>query len=131
MANWTQKQALELAYKIEEIAPECGAHVALTGGCLYKGGKRKDADFLFYRIRQVEAIDTAWLFQKLDEIGVYLTAGGDHGWCVKAGYMGKPVDLLFPERDGKVQGCHDPEISRAHRDERSEDFEVIEDDILA
>jgi hypothetical protein len=129
MTSWTQAEALELAKLVEAIAEHCGAHVALTGGCLYKDGKRKDCDLLFYRVRQVDRIDTEKLFKGLDKAGLYLVHSGDFGWCVKAGYRGKPIDLLFPERDGEIQGCQDPEISR--RLPPSADFEFLEDDILA
>src|ERR1035437_5571090 len=55
--QWTQTEAIELCVKVEAICPKYGCHVALTGGLLYKQGKRKDCDLLFYRIRQVEQID--------------------------------------------------------------------------
>src|SRR3546814_15766415 len=47
---WTLDDAVALCRKIEKIAPEYGAHVALTGGTLYKDGPRKDVDLLFYQI---------------------------------------------------------------------------------
>ena len=57
--------AVALCREIEKIAPNFGCHVALTGGCLYKDGARKDIDILFYRIRQVEKIDHEGLKQAL------------------------------------------------------------------
>lgn len=93
---WKQSQAIELASEIEKGAPQFGAHVALTGGCLYKRGKRKDADFLFYRIRQVEEIDEAGLLKWLADNG--LEIGERYGWVVKAKTStGMSVDLFFPE----------------------------------
>ncbi len=41
---WTQEEAIELCRIIEDICPQAGCHVALTGGCLYKDGERKDLD---------------------------------------------------------------------------------------
>jgi hypothetical protein len=55
-ARWTQADAIALCRKIEEHVPDAGMHVALTGGCLYKDGTRKDADILFYRIRQADEL---------------------------------------------------------------------------
>ena len=52
---WTQEEAIALCKKIESIVPLAGCHVALTGGCLYRDGHRKDLDILFYRIRQIDA----------------------------------------------------------------------------
>lgn len=44
----TLRDAVELAQKIEPKLAEIGCHVALTGGCLYRGGSDKDIDFLIY-----------------------------------------------------------------------------------
>ncbi len=82
--KWTQEQAIELCRKIEVLAPKYGCHVALTGGTLYHFGERKDADILFYRIRQVDEIDVDGLMGALGTIGVI--PGEDFGWCHKATY---------------------------------------------
>lgn len=95
---WTQDQAIALCRKIEDICPQYGCHVALTGGTLYRDGPRKDADILFYRIRQVPEIDVEGLLAALTQIGV--TPGPDHGWCHKATYEGRSIDFFFPERPG-------------------------------
>lgn len=44
--------AVELCRIVEAGAANYGCHIALTGGCLYKDGDRKDFDLMFYRIRQ-------------------------------------------------------------------------------
>lgn len=95
---WTLQEAVELCRKIESVCPPFGCHVALTGGTLYKDGARKDADILFYRIRQTPDIDTEGLFQALAAIGVEKVSG--FGWVHKATYDGKPIDCFFPEEDG-------------------------------
>lgn len=97
-AQWTQPQALDLCRRIEAVCPPFGCHVALTGGLLYKDGPRKDADILFYRIRQVEEIDMNGLFGALAAIGLERTRG--FGWCFKATYDGRAVDCFFPEEQG-------------------------------
>lgn len=104
---WTQAEAIALSRQIEMLCPDHGCHVALTGGTLYKLGPRKDADFLFYRIRQVPAIDVDGLFAALDQIGI--TKHDDFGWCVKACYAGKSIDCFFPERDGDEYPAADPD----------------------
>lgn len=101
---WMQSEAIELCRKIEQVCPEYGLHVALTGGTLYKDGKRKDCDILFYRIRQVELedIDTDALFAALEEkIGLKKVSG--YGWCHKAIYQGKNIDCFFPEETGNEE----------------------------
>jgi hypothetical protein len=98
-AVWTQDEAVALCVQIEAICPSFGCHVALTGGLLYKPGLRKDADILFYRIRQVDEIDVEGLLLALAGIGI--DNGDDYGWCVKATYRDKPIDFFFPEREGE------------------------------
>lgn len=104
--KWTQAQAIELCRKIEAFAPRYGCHVALTGGTLYHFGERKDADILFYRIRQVEEIDVDGLMAALTGIGV--TPGNDHGWCFKATYQSRAIDFFFPERPGSEYPGRNP-----------------------
>ena len=99
---WHLSDAVNLCKVLEEIAPEFGAHVALTGGTLYKEGLRKDCDVLFYRIRQVDSIDQEGLFKALSTVG--LTVIKDHGWCVKCRYQEKPVDVFFPESHSQGGG---------------------------
>jgi hypothetical protein len=94
---WIQAEAIELCRKIEAVCPRFGCHVALTGGLLYKEGQRKDCDILFYRIRQRETIDTDGLKVALESIGMADWDG--FGWCVKATYRGKTIDIFFPEED--------------------------------
>jgi len=97
---WTQQEAVELCRKVEMICPEFGCHVALTGGALYKDGRRKDVDIVFYRIRQQPKINIEGLRIALRRHG--LDVHTQHGWMWKASYAGsstaaKSVDVLFPE----------------------------------
>jgi hypothetical protein len=121
--SWTQKQAIEFAKILEGIAPEFGCHVALTGGCLYGDGERKDADFVFYRIRQEARIKIAGLFSKLAQMNV--TVLGDYGFVVKANWgpaPGKHIDFLFPEAD---RGGEDYAALAA-----AEEFTAVTEDVL-
>lgn len=94
---WTQAEAIGIARKVEEICPKHGYHVALTGGCLYKDGDRKDCDLLFYRIRQCQNPDHLTLFEDLEAAGILRMKSG-WGWCIKAETMeGKLIDCFFPE----------------------------------
>ncbi len=102
--QWTQLGALELCRKIEAICPDFGCHVALTGGLLYKDGPRKDADILFYRIREVDEINISGLMDALQSIGVIATS--DYGWCYKAVFTDEDdneydIDFFFPDREGE------------------------------
>lgn len=91
---WTQQEAIELCKKIEAECPRAGCHVALTGGCLYRDGDRKDLDLIFYRIRQT-TLDTPRLLNILVDLGFKWITGS--GWRYVGYYFGKKVDLLFPE----------------------------------
>ena len=96
-ALWTRDEAFAFCRLVEAIAPQFGGHVALTGGCLYKDGPRKDCDILVYRIRQVPQVDFAGLFAALRVIDV--EQGDDFGWCKKATWNGKSIDFFDPEDD--------------------------------
>lgn len=93
--NWTHERAVLVATRIEQIAPQCDCHVALTGGCLYKDGPRKDLDLLFYSIRQKPSVNKPKLLTKLKELGFKI--GKDTGFICKAELHGCPIDLFFPE----------------------------------
>lgn len=100
MKFWTQAEAIDLCRKVENICPNYGCHVALTGGCLYKDGPRKDADLLFYRIRENDEIDILGLVRALETIGIrrdYGRGSGDEDWVFKATWDGRALDLFFPE----------------------------------
>lgn len=98
MNTWTILEAIALCVEVEDVCEPHGCHVALTGGCLYRRGERKDLDLVFYRIRQCETIDMTGLWQSLEKIGVQKMTG--FGWCHKAKYKGKSIDCLFPEEKG-------------------------------
>lgn len=102
-----QQAAIALCRRIEAICPEYGFHVALTGGCLYKEGDRKDMDILFYRIRQVPYKDCRpdEMFDRLASEMILVKESG-FGWCIKTTHMvfhsggtfeRISVDCFFPE----------------------------------
>jgi hypothetical protein len=101
MSKWTLEEAVEVCRMVEQTVPPFGCHVALTGGCLYKDGARKDLDLLFYRIRQTTEISLDAMWDALAaECGIKKLSG--FGWCFKAELNGKPIDCLFPEEpDGE------------------------------
>lgn len=103
---WTGNGATrELLIMIEEVAATCGAHIALTGGVLYKEGERKDLDIVVYRVRQRPAIRWNEFYSKLADIGIKVTA--QHGWVTKAFYKGNPIDFFDPEFRGKSSDMWD------------------------
>lgn len=95
-ANWTlDEHTLAIIRTVEDVAKRYGAHVALTGGVLYKKGPRKDLDLMFYRIRQSRRIDAEAMFKALETHGFTVEKG--RRWVYKAKYQGRGVDFLFPE----------------------------------
>lgn len=109
--GWSLTDAVALCKKIEAVCPPFGCHVALTGGALYKDGPRKDLDILFYRVRQIDQIDEAGLFDALAQIG--LVKVGGFGWCHKAKYGERNVDCFFPEEDGEYPVAATPSLEMA------------------
>lgn len=112
---WATGEAMGLCRQIEAISPNFGCHVALTGGLLYKDGPRKDCDVLFYRIRQVDAIDIDGLFTALEAIGIVRERG--FGWCIKVNWNGKPMDCFFPEEQGGEYVRDDSDEAQELRDD--------------
>jgi hypothetical protein len=44
----TLEDAVQVCRLVEEAVKPLGAHCALTGGCLYRGGSSKDIDIIIY-----------------------------------------------------------------------------------
>ena len=98
---WTQAEGLEFARTLEPLAVQCGAHVGLTGGLLYKDGPRKDLDIVVYEVRQ-ERFDKK-RFLTLLRILANLEITGIYGFVVKArDTRGRVVDFLFPDYEGEA-----------------------------
>lgn len=99
---WMRDQAIDLCRAIEEVAPDFGCHVALTGGLLYKFGPRKDCDLIFYAIRvhgDATNIDKVGLFGALATLGIR-RRNPDleyERFVVKAHHDHGDIDLLFPD----------------------------------
>jgi len=96
--SWSlNNDTLNFIGQIETIAQHHGAHVALTGGVLYKSDERKDIDIMFYRIRQSSKIDSKALFEELaTTLGISVTKG--QGWVYKATCERGDIDFFFPEQ---------------------------------
>lgn len=94
----TQLDAIELARKMEAVLGD--HHVALTGGCLYKDGPRKDMDFAIYHSRSTR-VNPAWVLSQLATIGViqthhYQSSRDDYERDVRTcSYGDQRVDLMF------------------------------------
>lgn len=96
---WTTHTAIELCIKLEMIAPKHGLHVALTGGCLYKTGARKDVDIILYRIRQVECPNVENFYLEINDV-LGITVGNQFGWVTKAKTIdGLDIDFFDAEYD--------------------------------
>lgn len=48
MSAITLQAAVDIAQKCEPVLAAIGCHIALTGGCLYRGGSEKDIDYIIY-----------------------------------------------------------------------------------
>lgn len=92
----TTADAIKVARLVEPVAVRFGAHVALTGGCLYKDGARKDIDLFFYGHRGGPGIDRDGLLAALVE-ELRFVLGERKGTVRKSYYDGHSVDLFFRE----------------------------------
>lgn len=92
-------EATALCRRMYEVLEPAGYYPALTGGCLYKPGLRKDVDIVIYRHRQRrEAVDMREVMYLLNTIGIIFDKG--FGFVTKAHFNGISIDLLNPEDDG-------------------------------
>lgn len=92
-------EAVILCKRIYEVLEPVGYYPALTGGCLYKRGLRKDVDIVIYRNRQRrEKVDMREVMYCLNTIGIYFDKG--FGFVTKAHYNEIQIDFLNPEDDG-------------------------------
>ena len=110
-ATWTQAESIEWCRRAEAVAPACGYHVALTGGCLYKDGERKDLDVVFYEIRGKRLADVFDLLDALSKANLIIGRGpadAPDTFVIKTNEpnTGRGIDLLFPEADGDYDDSH-------------------------
>lgn len=92
--EWTQKEAIDLCCLLEPLFAEHGWHVALTGGCLYKPGSRKDCDLFIYPHRKETRREFSdQLIYQLKIAGFKILT--NYSECLKCTYNNKPVDLLI------------------------------------
>lgn len=98
--DWSLEEAIVLIKNIEAICPQYNCHVALTGGLLYKEGRRKDLDIIFYAVGSIPPVDIQWtgLIQDLKYLG--LTNFKSLGRVTKAYYEGKAIDIIDPTIEG-------------------------------
>ncbi len=97
--SWKKEDAIQVCVACEAVASQHKAHVALTGGVLYKIGERKDLDIVFYSHDSTTpdgpSYDKTAILAGLTVIGFAI--GTDSGRIVKSKYCGEIVDLFFPE----------------------------------
>lgn len=99
--TWTTEQAIKLAEKTEAILEPHGYHVALTGGCLYKGGSDKDCDFIIYPHKSSNLKTVRFLCNRLKLSGFSDFSRRDHirygdeKTVFKCNWGQKRVDFIF------------------------------------
>ena len=94
----TAADGIELCRKLKPVLEIIGLYPALTGGVLYKDGRRKDIDIVIYRNRQ--EVRSFELNDKnvelaLNATGVEITEY--FGFVTKAKWNGFTVDIFNPE----------------------------------
>lgn len=97
--TWSQEEAIDLAKLVHNTCILHRCYVALSGGCLYYLGYRKDCDLVIYRSRQVATIDKEALLKSLALVG-FSNFDQRSEWLTKCEFRTKAVDLLFPDAPG-------------------------------
>lgn len=96
---WTTEQGIALCQTLEPYALQDNAHVALTGGLLYREGPRKDCDVVIYRRGLYKGEKELPEFDRpkfLESIKHLLHVEADYLRVTKCKtFHGKPVDLIF------------------------------------
>ena len=93
----TQADGIQLCKELHAVlAPQY--FPALTGGLLYKDGKRKDIDIVIYRNRENAPTETYEFTDLLEQAGVEIRSF--HGFVTKAVWKGFSVDIFNPESQG-------------------------------
>ncbi len=91
---WTLDRARELCKLVEPAVLDAGAHIALTGGVLYKDGPRKDCDIVVYRHGGREKpIDRVMLMRRLKKLKMLPVRTDGRVW--KFLYDDRQVDFLI------------------------------------
>lgn len=96
----TLQDGLDLCKELNRVLRPIGFFPALTGGLVYKEGKRKDIDIVIYRHRQLNPIMPELdshnkIVKALNSVGVTIYCC--YGFCTKARWNGFVVDLFNPE----------------------------------
>ena len=97
---WSQQEAVKLCVLVEKIVKPFGFHVALTGGCLYGEGARKDVDLILYKVRQNENPKIIDMRDALQDAGIKMLTPEKfcREFCTKAQWSnGNNIDILYPE----------------------------------
>lgn len=114
-STWTRESAIDACHVLEPALAPLGIHVALTGGCLYKEGPRKDMDVILYRHAGMELAPFVDVMKAL--LGLGITTRSVHRNVVKCQWGdGEEVwqlDLIlraavsWPETEACPEGSSD------------------------
>jgi hypothetical protein len=101
---WSLDAAIEFARQVERVCKHHKSHVALTGGCLYKGGNRKDLDLVIYSDTENGNMEYFNLQCALQQ--TFKFNWGVRGTRVLKAHLkdGRIVDFIFPENEGEYDG---------------------------
>lgn len=106
MLPWVLSDAIELCTLIQSVSQKFNCHPALTGGLLYKTGRRKDCDIVIYQRGDTDGVrpPILWegLWAALEKLGLFMDA--DYGYVKKCKWNGKTVDIFDPTKDGGTYG---------------------------
>lgn len=101
------QKATVVCQKLYAVLSPLGFYPALTGGCLYKDGERKDVDIVIFRHRQLHlSFELCDLEPVLSLVG--FTDFQHFGFVTKVMYNGMAIDLFNPETEADDGYEQDP-----------------------
>lgn len=118
MSKWTQEEALDFCYVLEQTIAQLGMHIGLTGGCLYKDGPRKDVDVILYRHHGAELASYEQFLTALSEQGIVLRSL-HHNVVKMVNRDGMSIDFLlrggvsWPESEACPEGSSEQQTKDA------------------
>jgi hypothetical protein len=124
----TLTDAVAVCKLFEPICARNGYHVALTGGCLYGEGPRKDIDLIFYEQRHIKTKPELGKIKDelMDELGFEHVA--DYGFVNKFQRGDIKVDVMLPDRRPQEGDCHESDNWEGTSDEGQEAFSLAKAD---
>ncbi len=98
--TWNRDEALAFCVRLEKylLSAEVKCHVALTGGCLYSEGERKDMDIILYPHKDKDGCEEQTAMFHAVLFGLDMNPGDIKAYeqrVYKTTYHGRNIDMFL------------------------------------